>query len=72
MLVEKGDWGLDVMERPSLVCLTFRGLSVHFFVWERAVWTWGLKEDWYDGPLYMLGAGPIGMVCWLGGWWEVR
>jgi hypothetical protein len=22
-------------------------------------WEWGYKTDWYDGPLYLLGFGPV-------------
>ena len=27
---------------------------------------WGLSADWYDGPLYSFGLGPILLVVWRG------
>lgn len=27
-------------------------------------WQFGKDEDWYDGPYYSLGLGPLLLVCW--------
>jgi len=25
---------------------------------------WWFQRDWYDGPLYSFGLGPLVLVCW--------
>lgn len=30
----------------------------------REFWQWGYIEEWYDGPIYSFGLGPLFLLCW--------
>ena len=37
--------------------------SVHIFP-SLSHWCWGYSEDWYDGPHYIIGLGPLLLIGW--------
>jgi hypothetical protein len=37
-------------------------VSIHILPRQRFRY-WGFFEDWHDGPLYMVGMGPVFLVC---------
>ena len=59
----------------GLIALHWRGFSLHLLV-KPDFWVWGYREDFHDGPLPEVGAGPLVLFCWTGSlresWaWEV-
>jgi len=38
-------------------------LSIHLFPID-GHWLWGLVKDWYDGPHYLFGVGPLILIAW--------
>jgi len=53
------DWSIHFgwKHNAGLVCVAAGPWSVHVGV-RRDHWTWGRLDDWYDGELLLLGAGP--------------
>jgi len=37
--------------------------DIHFIV-KKKQRQWGFEEEWYDGPLYSFGLGPLILICW--------
>ena len=42
---------------------SWRGFGFHFFP-KKGHSQWGLTEEWYDGPIFTLGFGPLLIICW--------
>lgn len=64
--MRKGHWLVEI-QGPSVGVVTvgWRGFTLHLGVWKSSGWVWGYEEDWWDGPLPMLGAGPLFLFCWM-------
>ncbi len=44
----------------------FKGYFWNFhFIVQRSHWQWGYVRDWYDGPLYSFGLGPLFLLAWV-------
>jgi len=56
-------FGLE--KNAGLICAGWRGFALHLLL-PRSEWVWGLQEDWYDGPQFLLGAGPFALLTWEG------
>ena len=41
----------------------WRFFGVHLFP-DRDSHEWGFGEDWYNGPIYSFGAGPLALIVW--------
>lgn len=63
-LVDTKDVFLRVLGGVALVTIAWRGFSLHLGV-HPLVWTWGYREDWYDGPIPNIGLGPLFLFNWL-------
>lgn len=46
----------------GFVTIWFDKVAFHFF--PKPKWQWGYEKDWYDGPLYSFGLGPLLLICW--------
>jgi len=38
--------------------------NLHIGIVKPRGWYWGYSEDWYDGPMYTLGCGPLFLFSW--------
>jgi hypothetical protein len=47
----------------GLFGLVLDNSCIHFLV-KPNYWIWGYSKSWFDGPLHMLGAGPLFYAVW--------
>ena len=45
------------------IYIEVRNLGIHIFPYKNQR-QWGYLKEWYDGPLYSFGLGPLLLLCW--------
>ena len=68
IILQKKNIGLTLGWKTSagLFCFWFNifsyNLTFHLFI-SKKHWIFGFEEDWYNGPIYHFGLGPICLFC---------
>ncbi|HEY8096166.1 MAG TPA: hypothetical protein VIE65_08740 [Methylobacter sp.] len=65
-------WNIEFgwKNNAGLVCLwnadekQLSTFAIHFLVSPR-FWLFGRQEEWFDGPLYSFGLGPLILINWM-------
>lgn len=50
-------------KNAGLICFAWKHWSLHLFV-QREEWVFGREDDYFDGPLWYFGAGPLFLLAW--------
>ncbi len=45
-------------KNAGLVCLFWGDRAIQFGI-RRDLWVWGWTEEWWDGPIVLVGLGPV-------------